>query len=281
MNPISGGIDKSDLLLEIEKELIARKIEYQNFYTSGGNDCERLAKQLKAYKPSRIFTLGGDGTIKMTAELIGQASIPIAIFPAGSANGLAVNLNLPVSTADLLKVAFGQKFIDLDTILINGELCLHISDIGLNANLIKNYQEGNIRGKLGYFLHTIPTLIESNFPFSFSIEINDKIIRREAVLVAVANARKYGTGATINPKGRYDDGKLEILVFKKLDLGQILETFKEHGELNSDFVEIFQAVSAVIKSDTAIPFQIDGEYRGEVQKVAAEISSLKIKITVP
>jgi diacylglycerol kinase family enzyme len=37
---------------------------------------------------------GGDGTIKMVAEAM-ENYVIIGILPAGSANGLAVDLNLP------------------------------------------------------------------------------------------------------------------------------------------------------------------------------------------
>ncbi|MGB7842243.1 MAG: diacylglycerol kinase, partial [Salinimicrobium sp.] len=208
-------------------------------------------------------------------------SIPLGIFPAGSSDGLAENLDLPSNLAELTDVALGDHFINLDTIKINQELCLHISDIGLNAALIKNYEEGDIRGKLGYLINTIPTLIKSDFPFQFKIEKEGKTLRRNAVLVAIANARKYGTGSTINPHGKYDDGKFEILIFKEFNFSQILRTFSENVELSEDFVEIFSTSKVIIECEKKIPFQIDGEYRGEVYHVEAEIGPIKIKIAVP
>jgi diacylglycerol kinase family enzyme len=46
-------------------------------------------------------------------------------------------------------------------------------------------------------------------------------------------------------------------------------------------VEIFSASEVNIECEKNIPFQIDGEYRGEVKQVHAEISPIKIKIPVP
>ncbi|NJW54326.1 diacylglycerol/lipid kinase family protein, partial [Salinimicrobium oceani] len=134
---------------------------------------------------------------------------------------------------------------------------------------------------LGYLIQSIPTLIKSDFPFEFRIETNGKILQRTAFLVAIANARRYGTGATINPHGKYDDGKFEILIFKEFNIPQILQTFREDVELSEDFLEIIPAVEARITSSKNIPFQIDGEYRGDIKEVLAQISSVKIKIAVP
>lgn len=281
VNPISGGRDKTDLINEV-KEIIQKKGMVSHvFLTSGKEDEEALRKEIRDFNPQRILSIGGDGTIKLIAEILKDDSIPLGIFPAGSANGLAENLNLPTDIPSLTNIGLGNKFVNLDIISVNDEFCLHISDIGLNAALIKNYHEGNIRGKLGYLIQSIPTLIQSDFPFQFEIEADGKKINRQAVLIAIANAKKYGTGANINPRGKYDDGKFEILIFKEFNIPQILQTFRENVELSTDFLEIIPAVEARITSNKNIPFQIDGEYRGDIQEVRAFISPTKIRIAVP
>lgn len=281
VNPISGGIDKEPYLNHILQGVEAQEGEVHTYKTTGRRDKEELEELMEWFKPDRVFIVGGDGTIKLICEILQDHSIPLAIFPAGSANGLAENLNLPSDPAELTRIALSDNFKVLDSIRINNELCLHIGDIGLNAALIKNYEEGNIRGKLGYIIQSIPTLIKTEFPFQFKIEIEGRTIHRKGVLVAIANARRYGTGSTINPQGKYDDGKFEILVFKQFDIPEILKTFREHAELSKDFLEIFPASEAYIECSRNVPFQVDGEYRGEVNKVHAKISSIKIRIAVP
>lgn len=281
VNPISGGKDKTPIIEHVSKTLKDEPATLEIFKTSGKRDKEDLTSVIEEYDPTRILIVGGDGSIKLVAEILKGDQVPLGIFPAGSANGLAENLDLPTNIAELTRIALGDHFVELDTIKINHELCLHISDIGLNAALIKNYEEGNIRGKLGYLIQSVPTLIKSDFPFQFTIEKEGRTIHKKAVLVAIANARKYGTGSTINPHGKYDDGQFEILVFKEFNFTQILRTFFEDVELSEDFVEIFSASKATIACEKNIPFQIDGEYRGDVRHVEAEISPYKVKIAVP
>lgn len=281
VNPISGGRDKSAFIQEVKQMVSEKGAEFQLFETTGKADKEALEKVISQYQPQRILSAGGDGTIKLIAEVIRNDSIPVGIFPAGSANGLAENLNLPGDIPSQTSIALGNKFTALDTIEVNGEFCLHISDMGLNAALIKNYHEGNIRGKLGYLIQSIPTLIKSDFPFEFQIETQGKTINRRGFLIAIANAKRYGTGATINPTGKYNDGKFELLIFKKFDIPQILETFSENVELSEDFLEVISTVEVRITSKKNIPFQIDGEYRGDVTEVHAGISSQKIRIAIP
>lgn len=281
VNPISGGIDKSEIIDHIKDKLKQAGSELYIFYTTGKNDKEEAAQVFQDFQPHRILVAGGDGTLKLLAEIIKDRSVPIGLFPAGSANGLAENLQLSTSMKENAKIALGDNFVNVDCIDVNGELCLHISDIGLNAALIKNYEEGNIRGKLGYIIQSLPTLLKTDYPFDFVIKAEGETIKRKAVLLAIANAKKYGTGSKINPKGNFLDGKFEILIFKKLDLPQILKTFKEHVELDKDFLEIISVKEAIIKCAKDVPFQIDGEYRGSVREVVAKISHYKIKLAVP
>ena len=281
INPISGGIDKAEIIDYLEKRFAREKQLLSLYYTSGKNDEEQLRAIIHEMNPERILIVGGDGTIKLVAGVIRETSIPIGLFPAGSANGLAENLDLPDDLEEQANIALGENYVNLDCIDVNGEICLHISDIGLNAELVKNYEEGNIRGKLGYFLQSIPTLLKSDFPFHFKIHIGGQTYNRQGFLLGIANARKYGTGATINPEGKFNDGQFEILLFKKFNIPQILKTFQEDVVLSEDFLEIFPAKEAKIECAKFLPFQVDGEYFGEVNSVEAKISSLKVKLAVP
>lgn len=281
VNPISGGIDKSGIIEHIKGEIHQKKGELYIFYTTGKNDKEEVTRVFDQFKPDRILVAGGDGTLKLLAEILKDQAIPIGLLPAGSANGLAENLQLKTDIKENARVALGENFVVVDCIEINGELCLHISDIGLNAALIKNYEEGNIRGKLGYVIQSLPTLLKTDYPFDFKIKAEGETIERKAVLLAIANAKKYGTGSKINPSGSILDGKFEILIFKKLDLPQILKTFRENVAPDKDFLEIISVKEATIQCANDVPFQIDGEYRGSVREVEAKISTYKVKIAVP
>lgn len=280
INPISGGTNKNSFT-QLMKETFKEQPEaLRIFLTDGKEDKLRLTELLNEFKPERIFVAGGDGTIKLVTEIT-RGAYPLGLFPMGSANGLAENLNLPTTLDKQLEVAMGEKFQSMDCIDIEQELCLHISDLGLNAELVRNYEEGTVRGKLGYFLQSIPTLIQSEFPFKFKIHLNDTTLHRKGILVAVANAKRYGTGATINPKAEIDDGLFEVLVFKKFNVPELLRTFQQGYQPDSTFIEILQTSKVTIECERPIPFQIDGEFRGERNSMSAGISPIRLLIAVP
>lgn len=281
INPISGGSDKDNLQQEIDNTLNDHKISYTTYKTTGDDDVAQIRKLLDSQNITTVLVAGGDGTVQMAAKAIDDRAIAISLIPAGSANGLASNLNLPDSIAAQVDIALGKDYMMMDVIYVNDHLCLHIADLGINAALIKNYESSDLRGKLGYALQTIPTLIQSNLPYGFTLEIEGKTHHHEGVMVAIANAPQFGTGAVINPEGKMDDGLFEVLVFKNLDIIDILKTLNKDSERNPEFVESFSTTKAVITSEKPIPFQIDGEYIGDVKRVSAALRSSKLKIMVP
>lgn len=280
INPISGAKDKSEIIEHLKKKIEAQSSILESFYTTGQEDVFNLREKINHINPGRVIVIGGDGTLKITAEALKNSAITIGLIPAGSANGLANNLQIPTSLEEQIDVALGDTLLHMDTVSLNEEICLHMSDFGLNAELIRKFEESPFRGKIAYALTSLPTLLRSNYPFSFIIETNGEIYEREAILLAIANAKSYGTGSVVNPKGELNDGLFEILIFKQFDLQEITKSFMGK-ELDPKFVEVISTNAARIRSKNPVAFQIDGEYRGEKQEILAKIAAVQIKIAVP
>lgn len=281
INPISGGSDKVDIIKDIQDIAIKQQATLEVYQTTGDDDEKHIKNLVKEKSIDRILVAGGDGTIQLVAKAIEGLNIPIGIIPAGSANGLASNFNLPETLQDQVKLIFGDHFIDMDVISVNGHLCVHIADIGINAHLIKNYEDSSLRGKLGYALQTIPTLIESDLPYHFSINITGETIQKEGIMIAIANANQFGTGAVINPEGKMNDGIFEVLIFKKFNVIDILKTLSETSERDPEFVESFATKQVTVHCDKKVHLQVDGEYLGEVDTIEAQIEPSKIRIMLP
>ncbi|WP_372919531.1 diacylglycerol kinase family protein [Salegentibacter sp.] len=282
VNPIAGNLNKDQLILEVKKNIAIKGYGIELYQTSGNEDAAKMKALIKKASPTRVIVAGGDGTIKMVAEVLTEFDLPLGIIPAGSANGLAFNLNLTILPLERqIDVALGENFSQVDILDINGEYCLHMSDFGINAELIKNYQTSKIRGKFGYLLQSIPTLIQSKYPFEFQITTEKEIITKKGILLAFANFQKYGTGANINPHGNPDDGVFEIIVFKEFDILEIIKTLRNEDDLDPKFAEIIPATWAKVKCTTPVAFQIDGEYIGELEEIDVKIISRRLKIATP
>lgn len=281
VNPISGGIDKSDLIDLVHDFAATGSINLTVYKTTGEDDISNIKELWNQHQFERAIIAGGDGTIKMVAEAFEDTDIIYGILPSGSANGLAKDLDLPNVFEENLQIAFYGEPVAIDIISINGMKCLHLSDIGLNARLIKNYEEGSIRGKLGYALHTIKTLSQNVEPFHAVIDCAERRIETEANVIIMANSQKYGTGVVINPNGKIDDGKFEIVIFKNLDWLMVGKILLGNMPIEGTDIEIISTDKARIVTSGPVNFQIDGEYCDQISELDLHIIPNHIKVAIP
>jgi len=279
INPISGSIqDKTETVAEIEKSLEAHGFQLRVWETTGDGDQEKIRLMIKQEPVDAILVGGGDGTIKMVAEVISDSDQRIGIIPLGSANGLATSLEIAGLEDAISAVAQGEE-IKMDAIMINGELSLHLSDFGFNASLIKKFEDGGERGMLSYFKSSLAQLFDIQ-PYRFEITIDGKTELINAKMLVIANGNKYGTGALINPTGKIDDGLFEIIAVDPAGFEDIVKISIAmfRGNLNEmESVRIWQASKAVIKNLDKADFQIDGELLGKVEKVTVEVMANPIR----
>ena len=280
-NPVSGGMDKAEFITATAQYAAKEGFNYFLYETTGKGDDKKIKEIYKTLKPERIIIAGGDGTIKLVVEALAKVDVIFGILPAGSANGLATDLNLPKTLEENLYICFHGDHIELDIVEINGKKCLHLSDLGLNATLIKNYENNAVHGKLGYALQVINTLIDREDPFRTTINVNGKKKEYLAQMIVIANSRKYGTGVTINPNGLMNDGKFELVIIKNLDWFVFSKIITGNLPLDSDDLEIISTNKAIIKNEGPVSFQIDGEYCGLETELVISISDQKMKVAVP
>lgn len=281
VNPISGDIDKSEITAIVQSFADQKSYFLILYNTTGNADIEEIKKLYEIHKPERILVAGGDGTIKMVAEAMQEFDIIIGILPAGSANGLAVDLNLPQTIEENLEIAFFDDYIEMDIICINGKKSIHLSDLGVNAEMIKNYEDSTIRGKLGYALQTLYTLVDLDDPFVATITGDFPSVTTEARMIVIANSQKYGTGISINPNGKMDDGKFELVILKNMDFVVLGKIIAGNSTLDINDVQIISTSKATITTNIPVSFQIDGEYCGMETKLEVTIQPKQMKVAIP
>jgi len=164
----------------------------------------------------------------------------------------------------------------IDVIKINdSHYCLHLADIGMNARIVKRFEKEGSRGMAGYGKQLFRELFEGKTFFSFYIEMPGLRRRKmKAEMVVIANAKAFGTGAVINPTGRMNDGKFEVIVIRPYPWWFVLifiwAVFS--GTLHRmKYVRIFSASEARITLTENQAFQVDGE-------VLEDADAIKIKI---
>jgi diacylglycerol kinase family enzyme len=193
---------------------------------------------------------------------------------------MARELGIPLMPNEALEIVANGTVRNADVIEVNKHICMHLSDIGLNAQLIKHFEEGKIRGKLGYATKVIKTLWTKS-TMSLKVNIRGKEVNMKALMVVLANATKYGTGAVINPQGDLYDGQFEVVIMKKLALTELLKMWFKPQPFNPAKIKVYPATSVNIQTTRKVHFQVDGEYLGKVHDIEAKIIAGQLKLIVP
>ncbi len=244
-------------------------------------DCttEKLKDIIAASNADRVIAVGGDGTLKMVAECLLETETPMGIIPAGSANGMAKELGIPLDIQQALDVAVKGSTKKIHAVLVNGELCIHLADIGFNAYIVKKFDDLPQRGMLGYAKAAWKALW-NHHKMEVEFKIKGELIRSEAAMVVIANATMYGTGVKINPVGQLDDDLFEVILVKKYSVMEILKIRFTNLPFNPKNIETFQTSGLKIKTRHKAHFQVDGEYIGRVTSVNARIITPAINMIV-
>ena len=278
---MSGGTDKTDWTVGINNHFATQPHTAELLYLDGENDDKTLQQTITDLKPDRVVAVGGDGTLKVVAEQLLDSGIPLGVLPAGSANGMARELGIPADIDGSLNVVTNGIAKPIDIISINDkETCLHLSDIGLNAQVVRHYQQNNWRGMFGYFRSVVKAL-QKRRQLRVEITTGNDCVQRVALMIVLANARMYGTGAIINPDGNLSDGQFEVVIFRRLRVWEILKLFWRYQPFDARNIEIIPATSVTIETQRRAYFQIDGEYRGQITKISARIRPGAITMLVP
>ena len=281
INPVSGGRDKSVWEESITKHFADLPHTAHQFYLDGKTDDKLIQEQIKRHRPDCVVAVGGDGTIKCVATQLLGTNISMGVLPAGSANGMARELGIPADVDASLDVIVNGTPKPVDVITVNdGDICLHLSDIGLNAHLVKYYAQNNFRGKFGY-LRSVVNVLQKRRLLRVEINTNEECVQRVALMIVLANARMYGTGAVINPDGDLSDGQFEVVVFRRLSFWEILKLFWQYKPFDPKKIEILPATSVTIETHRKAYFQVDGEYRGRITKLSAKIRPSALTMIVP
>ncbi|MBC8034497.1 MAG: YegS/Rv2252/BmrU family lipid kinase [Chitinophagaceae bacterium] len=281
INPGAGAKAKTSWEDAIRDYFDGQTHSVEYFIIGAQDDKPSLEEVIEKIRPQRVVAVGGDGTVSLVAKHLVGSEMALGILPAGSANGMAKELNIPASPKEALDIILNGKIGECDLIEINGkELCLHLSDIGLNAQLIKYFDEGKLRGKLGYAKVVIKTLLNRQ-PMRVVMQTENEEIRRTAFMVVLANASKYGTGAVINPDGKIDDGFFEVIIVKRLAFSEFMKMLFRPQPFNPRNIQCYKARGITIDTHRKVHFQVDGEYMGRVKHIDARILHHHIALILP
>jgi len=279
INPGSGR-KEVNYTGEIQKFFEGSDHDIETFELPEHCNPEELKNKISTSNANRVIAVGGDGTVKLVAECLLNSDTSIGIIPGGSANGLAKELGIPVQLPDALKLVTQEETHPVHITRVNDQLCIHLSDIGFNAFVVKKFEDEKTRGMWGYFRAAFKTLLDTPY-MEVTISTGSETVRRKAAMVVIANGTRYGSGAVINPGGRIDDDVFEIIIVRKISFSEIFKMMVSHRPYDTAKTEVFQSSEARIHSRKKVHFQVDGEYLGKIHSLNAILVPGALKFVIP
>lgn len=278
INPGSGNHHENFKEI-ISEHFLSGEVELDFYKLPKDCSLEKIKEKIINSNPDRVVSVGGDGTLKLVAQCVLNKSIPIGIVATGSANGMAKELGIPLNVTSALNLVLLGKPKTIHVVQINDEICIHLSDLGFNAYVIKIFDGLHQRGMWGYAKAAWHAL-RNHKKMHVSLKLGDETINTKAVMVAVANATMYGSGLKINPLGKLDDELFEVVLVKDYSYFEIFKMWVTSLPLNPKKVEVLQAREVTITPSKKTDFQVDGEYLGKVDKVHAKIMPAAISVII-
>ncbi len=233
-------------------------------------DQGQIRQRIDLTDPDRVMAVGGDGTVRLVAECVMNTRRSMGIIPGGSANGLAKELGIPMDLASAIELSKQDAVFPIHVTEVNDHLCIHLSDIGFNAFVVKKFEDNKTRGMWGYFRAAVKTLLDAP-RMEVDLHTDTQRVQRSAAMVVIANGTRYGSGAVINPRGRIDDDFFEIVIVRKISITEIFKMVVTHRPYDENKTEVFQSKEVTIRSRKKAHFQVDGEYLGKIRNVHARL----------
>lgn len=263
INPTAGRRLALRLFLpQVLKVFDDHRIGYKVVHTRYPGHAARLVKRYKNRYDS-VTVFGGDGTIDEVVKGMGENMLPIGIIPFGTANVLALDLQIPfnpVSAAET--IARGRKK-RIDVGYLNGEPFLLMVSSGLDAFAVHNLNLKAKRyfGKIAYVLSAMWSALTYRAR-KVKVILGEEGIQDRGYLAIISNSRYYGGRFTIDRQTRIDDGLLDVILFKKssiLEIFRLLAGFLTQTHRRMSDVAFYRARHIHLTSNRKIYMQKDGD----------------------
>lgn len=279
INPISGIGKKNQLPDLIEQYLDHRNFDYEIRLSEYKLHARLIAQESIAEGFDIVCAVGGDGSVHEVGTGLIGSNVKLAIIPAGSGNGLARHLQIPLDIIAAIESINGYYTIQMDTVLCDDIPFLGFGGFGFDAMIAKKFDEYHKRGLSSY----VKLVVREIFSYKrdeFTVQIGEAKLKNKFILCSVANSSEFGNGFCISPLSSIEDGKLELCLLEKLPiLGSpklFLDVFLRRIHKNKR-VQIIPFEEAKISLQRQIahfdgePFSVDKEVKIKVKPKSLNI----------
>lgn len=282
-NPHSGnGLFKNNL-----DHIIARFQEHDLVIVpvraAHGMQIRNVLKTMHPHEYRQIIAAGGDGTINIcvNAMIENDINLPLAIFPAGTANDFAYYFDIPNDIDGMIDIALGTKYTNADVGEVNGR---HFVNVAAMGGLISVSQktDANLKNSLGIMAYYLKALSEIRNITAQHVRLitPEETYEEDMYFMVVMNGKSAGGFRKLSPETEINDDKLDVVLFREMpliEMGQLLFDVMQGRHSENKNVLTFSTNKLRIESDSDIATDIDGE-KGETLPLEFSILHNRLQI---
>ena len=216
-----------------------------------------------------VIAAGGDGTINEVVNGLANSNVKMGIIPIGTENVLAQELKIPFNHLKAAERILKKKHKIFDLGKANKRYFVLMCGIGLDAKAAASVEPflKKFFGRTAYHISALKTTL-THIPKKLEIHLDDQILPRWGYFAIIGNIKYYGGNISFTPLANYNDGYLDICIFKNRDLFNNLKYFigaASKGKiplLDFSNVEYFRVKKIKIKSKNKVLAHTDAESIG-------------------
>ena len=276
INPISGSGKGASMGSRVGQFLSTNSVEFK---VVTAESAHKLISNLHSFindfpECDGVIAVGGDGLLHCALQILTPAQIPLAMIPAGTGNDFVRTLGWPLDNVDpYLRRIITKQPQAMDLGLVDQRWFGAILSTGFDS--IVNEKANTMRWPKGPNKYNAAIAIElPRFkPRHYEIELDDRRISTQAMLIAVANGRSYGGGMLVCPHADIHDGLFDVMVLHPVSKIEFLKVFPrvfKGTHVTHPAVEIVRSKRVSIRAK-AVAYA-DGERLGDTPLTAECIS---------
>jgi len=275
-----GGLPELRRILALEG--VTNPLWYE---VSKSRQAPKCARRAAAKGVDVLFVWGGDGTVQRCIDAVAGTDTAVAILPAGTANLLASNLNVPHDLQGAVRTGLHGDRRRLDTGSVNGERFTVMAGAGFDARMIDEADRGakDRLGRAAYVVTGLKSLRGRRVRAAIEVD-GKRFFTGKVSCVLAANVSRVIGGVEAFPRARPDDGRLDVGVVTAKGPAEWARTFGRvalgHPE-RSPFAKVTRGKKIQIRFDEKVRFELDGGARPASRKLRIKVHPGSVTVCVP
>lgn len=225
-NPTAGKGRGARIRDRTLRRLRAAGLTVRDLQGRDAGEASDLASQCVADGVDALVVCGGDGMVHLAVQAVATTGTPLGIIPAGTGNDVARYFDLPRKDPEAAvdRVVAGRTR-TVDLARSGSRYFVTVLAAGFDA--VVNERANRMTWPKGQMRYNLATLAELRVfePLPYTLQLDDRHVRLDAMLVAIGNGPSFGGGLRIAEGAVLDDGLLDVVVIKPISKPDLVRTY--------------------------------------------------------